>query len=118
MPEMIRAKKKSQVDLATVKCQKCLEYGHYNYECKNKRKIVIRESRTKILQKNLTKPAKSLESKQEPPKKKPRKVSASSSSSSSSSSGSESLDESSDSPESSSKSSDSDSSSSDSSVSK
>ncbi|CRL03748.1 CLUMA_CG016566, isoform A [Clunio marinus] len=53
---MIVPKKKPTVDLATVRCQKCLDYGHYTYECKNKRKILIRDSRTKILNKNLTKP--------------------------------------------------------------
>lgn len=36
-----------------VRCQKCLEYGHWTYECKGKRKIVLRESRTAQLNKRL-----------------------------------------------------------------
>ncbi|XP_055923168.1 zinc finger CCHC domain-containing protein 10 [Eupeodes corollae] len=37
-----------------VRCQKCLEFGHWSYECKQaKRKYVHRTSRTKQLSKNL-----------------------------------------------------------------
>ncbi|CAH2230732.1 zinc finger CCHC domain-containing protein 10 [Pararge aegeria] len=36
-----------------VRCQKCLEYGHWSYECKGKRKILVRPSRSQILKKNL-----------------------------------------------------------------
>ncbi|CAH0552665.1 unnamed protein product [Brassicogethes aeneus] len=36
-----------------VRCQKCLEYGHWSYECKNKRKYVHRSSRTQTLKKRL-----------------------------------------------------------------
>ncbi|KAI4457479.1 zcchc10 protein [Holotrichia oblita] len=36
-----------------VRCQKCLEYGHWSYECKGKRKYVHRSSRTQILKKKL-----------------------------------------------------------------
>lgn len=37
-----------------VRCQKCLEFGHWSYECKSaKRKYVHRTSRTKQLNKNL-----------------------------------------------------------------
>lgn len=45
-------------DLTTVRCQKCLDYGHYTYECQNKRKVLLRDSRTKILNKNLDNPLK------------------------------------------------------------
>ncbi|XP_066252624.1 zinc finger CCHC domain-containing protein 10-like [Euwallacea similis] len=36
-----------------VRCQKCLEYGHWSYECKGKRKYVHRSSRSQILKKRL-----------------------------------------------------------------
>ncbi|KAG5885788.1 hypothetical protein JTB14_031222 [Gonioctena quinquepunctata] len=36
-----------------VRCQKCLEYGHWSYECKGKRKYVHRSSRTQQLKKRL-----------------------------------------------------------------
>ncbi|XP_076258980.1 uncharacterized protein LOC143195591 [Rhynchophorus ferrugineus] len=36
-----------------VRCQKCLEYGHWSYECKGKRKYLHRSSRTQILKKRL-----------------------------------------------------------------
>ncbi|CAG9856506.1 unnamed protein product [Phyllotreta striolata] len=36
-----------------VRCQKCLEYGHWSYECKGKRKYLHRTSRTKLLKKRL-----------------------------------------------------------------
>ncbi|XP_054272237.1 zinc finger CCHC domain-containing protein 10-like [Macrosteles quadrilineatus] len=35
------------------KCQKCLERGHWTYECKGKRKIVMRDSRMTILNKRM-----------------------------------------------------------------
>ncbi|XP_037948383.1 zinc finger CCHC domain-containing protein 10-like [Teleopsis dalmanni] len=35
------------------RCQKCLEVGHWSYECTQKRKFVHRSSRTKILNKRL-----------------------------------------------------------------
>ena len=38
-------------DASTYRCQKCLQYGHYTYECKGKRKYTYRASRTKILKK-------------------------------------------------------------------
>lgn len=40
----------SQTDAEKHRCQKCLQYGHWTYECQNKRKYVQRESRTKKLQ--------------------------------------------------------------------
>ncbi|KAJ8962019.1 hypothetical protein NQ314_005801 [Rhamnusium bicolor] len=36
-----------------VRCQKCLEYGHWSYECKGKRKYLHRTSRTQQLKKRL-----------------------------------------------------------------
>uniref|UniRef100_A0A6B2EBB8 Putative glycoside hydrolase family 5 domain-containing protein n=1 Tax=Phlebotomus kandelakii TaxID=1109342 RepID=A0A6B2EBB8_9DIPT len=37
-----------------VRCQKCLEYGHWSYECKSKRKYAHRSSRTQQLKKKIT----------------------------------------------------------------
>ncbi|XP_068619744.1 zinc finger CCHC domain-containing protein 10 [Battus philenor] len=53
-----QAQRKKQAALAAafpqgIRCQKCLEYGHWSYECNGKRKILIRPSRTQILKKNL-----------------------------------------------------------------
>lgn len=36
-----------------IKCQKCLQLGHWSYECKEKRKYVHRVSRTKHLNKKI-----------------------------------------------------------------
>ena len=36
-----------------VQCQKCLEKGHWTYQCTGKRKYVYRPSRTKELKKRL-----------------------------------------------------------------
>ncbi|KAL1506771.1 hypothetical protein ABEB36_006074 [Hypothenemus hampei] len=36
-----------------VRCQKCLEYGHWSYECKGERKYLHRTSRTQLLRKRL-----------------------------------------------------------------
>lgn len=36
-----------------VRCQKCLEMGHWSYECKGKRKYLHRSSRTSQLKKAL-----------------------------------------------------------------
>ncbi|XP_065668666.1 zinc finger CCHC domain-containing protein 10 [Hydra vulgaris] len=45
--------KKTEADGLKHKCQKCLQYGHWTYECQNKRKYVQRESRTKLLKKKI-----------------------------------------------------------------
>ena len=37
----------------SVRCQKCLEFGHWTYECKGKRKYVYRDSRTKTLKRKI-----------------------------------------------------------------
>ena len=37
----------------TQRCQKCLEYGHWTYECKNERKYVHRDSRTQTLKRKI-----------------------------------------------------------------
>ncbi|XP_055641276.1 zinc finger CCHC domain-containing protein 10 [Toxorhynchites rutilus septentrionalis] len=54
------AKKQKEAKLAAafpkgIRCQKCLEFGHWSYECKGKRKYVHRSSRTQVLKKNLNK---------------------------------------------------------------
>ncbi|XP_026761430.1 zinc finger CCHC domain-containing protein 10 [Galleria mellonella] len=114
-----QAERKKQAALAAafpqgIRCQKCLEYGHWSYECKGKRKILVRPSRTQILKKNL----KSNDVKEEGncskgvckiPNKKKRQNSDSSASSDNSSSSSSSSDSSSDSSSSGSDSSDSES---------
>ncbi|CAK1588603.1 unnamed protein product [Parnassius mnemosyne] len=53
-----QAQRKKQAALAAalrqgIRCQKCLEYGHWSYECKGKRKNLVRPSRTQVLKKNL-----------------------------------------------------------------
>ncbi|CAH0731761.1 unnamed protein product, partial [Brenthis ino] len=53
-----QAERKKQAALAAafpqgIRCQKCLEYGHWSYECKGKRKLLVRPSRSQILKKNL-----------------------------------------------------------------
>ncbi|CAK1545479.1 unnamed protein product [Leptosia nina] len=53
-----QAERKRQAKLAAafpqgIKCQKCLEYGHWSYECTGKRKVLVRPSRTQLLKKNL-----------------------------------------------------------------
>ena len=42
-------------DAATdkIRCQKCLEMGHWTYECKGQKKYVHRDSRTKILKRKI-----------------------------------------------------------------
>ncbi|XP_073984429.1 uncharacterized protein isoform X1 [Rhodnius prolixus] len=39
--------------LQTPKCQKCLESGHWTYECKGKRKFLHRTSRSSLLNKRM-----------------------------------------------------------------
>ncbi|KAK4871454.1 hypothetical protein RN001_006922 [Aquatica leii] len=46
-------KKKEAYPPQGVRCQKCLEFGHWSYECKGKRKYLHRSSRTQQLQKRL-----------------------------------------------------------------
>lgn len=43
-----------------VRCQKCLEFGHWTYECKGKRKYLHRPSRTAQLAKILKEKEKQL----------------------------------------------------------
>ena len=42
----------------TQRCQKCLQYGHWTYECKNERKYVHRDSRTQTLKRKIQENAK------------------------------------------------------------
>ncbi|XP_046741917.1 zinc finger CCHC domain-containing protein 10 isoform X2 [Diprion similis] len=44
-------KKTNPYPAQAVRCQKCLEMGHWSYECKGKRKYVHRSSRTTQLKK-------------------------------------------------------------------
>lgn len=45
-----------QQDASSYRCQKCLQYGHFTYECTGKRKYLYRPSRTKILKKKKEEP--------------------------------------------------------------
>lgn len=47
-----------------IRCQKCLQMGHWTYECRDKRKYVQRDSRTKLLDKNLAERTNELQNKQ------------------------------------------------------
>ena len=40
-------------DDVTAQCQKCLEKGHWTYQCTRKRKYVERPSRTQLLEKRI-----------------------------------------------------------------
>jgi hypothetical protein len=44
---------RQNVNVETVQCQKCLEKGHWTYECTGKRKYSERPSRTKLLKKKM-----------------------------------------------------------------
>lgn len=46
---------RSYVPPQGIRCQKCLEYGHWTYECKGKRKFADRPTRTTLLKRNLKK---------------------------------------------------------------
>ncbi|CAH1402516.1 unnamed protein product [Nezara viridula] len=72
----------------TAKCQKCLEVGHWTYECKGKRKFLHRSSRTAQLNKRIKAIEEKLNGASEEPKQKEDDTSSSSSSESSSSSNS------------------------------
>ncbi|KAL3178100.1 hypothetical protein MRX96_038629 [Rhipicephalus microplus] len=47
--------KKKVENLSGVRCQKCLELGHWTYQCTGKRKYVHRDSRTTLLKNNVKK---------------------------------------------------------------
>lgn len=47
------ARWQAEVNKQHVRCQKCLEFGHWTYECKGKRKYLHRPSRTAELKKAL-----------------------------------------------------------------
>lgn len=92
------------------RCQKCLEYGHWSYECTGKRKFVHRDSRTKTLNKNINdmnekKISKNVKKAEPHPKKSRKSPSSSGSDDSSDSDSSDSDTDSSDSDDSSSSSS-------------
>uniref|UniRef100_A0A6M2DMC8 Putative zinc finger cchc domain-containing protein 10 n=1 Tax=Xenopsylla cheopis TaxID=163159 RepID=A0A6M2DMC8_XENCH len=37
-----------------VRCQKCLKYGHWSYQCTGKRKYLHRDSRSQLLRRKMT----------------------------------------------------------------
>merc|ERR1712198_830464 len=82
-------RKKVTASAENFRCQKCLEVGHYTYECQGTRKYVSKPSRTVILKRKI-------EGGKSGGKKKKSESSSSSSDSSSSSSDSDSSDSSSD----------------------
>ncbi|XP_046828043.1 zinc finger CCHC domain-containing protein 10-like isoform X1 [Vespa crabro] len=45
--------KKTNLSPQRIRCQKCLEFGHWSYECKGKRKYLHRSSRTVQLKRSL-----------------------------------------------------------------
>ena len=45
-----------QQDASSYRCQKCLQYGHFTYECKGKRKYLYRPSRSKVMNKKKKEP--------------------------------------------------------------
>uniref|UniRef100_A0A8C5Y383 Zinc finger CCHC domain-containing protein 10 n=1 Tax=Microcebus murinus TaxID=30608 RepID=A0A8C5Y383_MICMU len=47
------ARRQAEADKQHVRCQKCLEFGHWTYECTGKRKYLHRPSRTAELKKAL-----------------------------------------------------------------
>lgn len=117
------ARRQAEANKQHVRCQKCLEYGHWSYECTGKRKYLYRPSRTTELKKKLKENENKAADENGPgilpltdkKTKKKRSSSSDSSSSDSSNSSSDSLSDSSDSSSSSSSSEDSSSDSEDSS---
>ncbi|XP_051534322.1 zinc finger CCHC domain-containing protein 10-like [Myxocyprinus asiaticus] len=114
------ARRQAEANKQHVRCQKCLEHGHWSYECTGKRKYLYRPSRTAELKKKLKDKENNASNETGPgivsqtEKTTKKKRSSSSSSGSSSDSSSSSSDSSSDSSDSSSSSSSSEDSSSDS----
>ncbi|MCJ8740509.1 hypothetical protein PDJAM_G00059760, partial [Pangasius djambal] len=47
------ARRQAEANKQHVRCQKCLEQGHWSYECTGKRKYLYRPSRTTELKKRL-----------------------------------------------------------------
>jgi hypothetical protein len=78
---MLSTRRKQQQDTANVQCQKCLQYGHWTYMCRNERVFMSRPSRTYKINHPDAKPT--IDDKKK--KKKKRRYSSPSSSSSSSS---------------------------------
>merc|ERR1712235_161924 len=87
----VLSRRQKESNKSNVKCQKCLELGHWSYECTNKRKYLQRQSRTKEMKKLLRqKENEELARKLKAKRKAEGKDSSSSSSSSSDSSDSDS----------------------------
>ncbi|XP_012216249.1 zinc finger CCHC domain-containing protein 10-like [Linepithema humile] len=89
----IKVWKKNSISVtpSTIRCQKCLEFGHYSFECKGKRKYLHRPSRTSQLKRAMQKPQDGntqvyIKERKEVVKKKMKREESSSSSDSSTSS--------------------------------
>jgi hypothetical protein len=52
---------RGEQDSVNAQCQKCLEKGHWTYQCTRKRKYVERPSRTQVLEKRIKQLQKSQE---------------------------------------------------------
>merc|ERR1739838_1188500 len=82
-------KKAADASTEKIRCQKCLEMGHWTYECKGEKKYVHRDSRTKMLKRKMdTTGLLGLTSENSDKKKEAKQDSSSSSSSDSDSSSS------------------------------
>ena len=72
------ARKKLIQDSSSYKCQKCLQIGHYTYQCTNKRSYASRVTRTKLLddkvKENIVERSKLPDITTEPPTKKSRVI--------------------------------------------
>ena len=72
------ARKKLVQDSSSYKCQKCLQIGHYTYQCTNKRSYASRVTRTKLLddkvKENIVERSKLPDITTEPPTKKSRVI--------------------------------------------
>ncbi|XP_076812136.1 uncharacterized protein LOC143459057 [Clavelina lepadiformis] len=84
----ILQQRQANLSKTEVTCQKCLQKGHWTYECKNERKYVHRTSRSHQLSKHVKQATKRKLQNEEKTAKKHRKSSSGSSSSSASSSSS------------------------------
>eukprot|EP00800_Vazella_pourtalesii_P022669 TRINITY_DN894_c0_g1_i1.p1 TRINITY_DN894_c0_g1~~TRINITY_DN894_c0_g1_i1.p1 ORF type:complete len:144 (+),score=16.28 TRINITY_DN894_c0_g1_i1:52-483(+) len=72
------SRKKLIQDSSRYKCQKCLQIGHYTYQCTNKRSYASRVTRTKLLddkvKENIVEKSKLSDITTEPPTKKSRVI--------------------------------------------
>ncbi|KAI6655743.1 Zinc finger CCHC domain-containing protein 10-like [Oopsacas minuta] len=72
------ARKKLVQDSSRYKCQKCLQFGHFTFQCTNKRTYSSRVTRSKLLdnkiEENIIEKSKLPDIGIEPPSKKPRVI--------------------------------------------